>query len=114
MTTAVVTDDRANRFGDLIQVPNQFLNGHRSNIRVIRYRIVQIIHIRRMVLVVMQMHRFGVNIRFKCFIAVGNAGSVNGCPALAGWVCPLDESGVRTPILASADIPASLIKSRRC
>ena len=62
VTTAVVTDNGANRFGDFIQVPNQFLNGHRGNIRVVRYRVVQIIHIRRMVLVMMEMHRFGVNV----------------------------------------------------
>jgi hypothetical protein len=63
MTTSAVTHCRANTVRHLANVPQQIIDGHRSELILTLQCIIQISDIRLMVLVMMYLHGLCVDVR---------------------------------------------------
>ena len=63
MATAIITHSRANILRQFIEALYQLLDWERGELRVTLYGSVQIVYVRCMVLVMMQLHSLGIDVR---------------------------------------------------
>src|SRR2546430_2543615 len=63
MATTIVTHSRANILRQFIEALDQLLDWERGELRVTLYGSVQIVYVRCMVLVMMQLHSLGIDVR---------------------------------------------------
>ena len=66
VAAAVIAHGRADVFRDLVDLCEQFLDGKLLKVRVRLQSLVEVGHIRAMVLAVVDLHRLCVNVWFEC------------------------------------------------
>jgi len=85
MATAIVAHRGSYGIGHLVEMCNQLLDRLARHLRMARNRVVQVVHVSLMVLVVMQMHRLRIEVRFERVISIRQvrqferAGRSGGC-----------------------------------
>src|SRR5947209_13526449 len=70
MTTAIVAHSRADTLRHIIDMAHQLINIHRGKLRLVFECSVQVVDIRSMMLVVMQLHRLGVDVGLERVVAI--------------------------------------------
>ena len=71
MAAAVVADRRAGRLGHGVEVGDEFLHRFGRQLGAVLQRLVEVGHVRRVVLVVVDLHGLRVDVRFERFLGVG-------------------------------------------
>src|ERR1039458_555930 len=74
MASPLIPHRSTGRFGPAVQICNQFLHGLAVQLQVRGHSHIQIVHVRLMMLIVMQMHGYGIEAGLKRVIGVGQSG----------------------------------------
>ena len=106
MAATVVAHSRLDRFGDLVEAPQQILNGLCRELFVPIEGLVQVGNIGGVVFGVMDLHRAGIDVRFEGVVSVGEVGYLMHLRLLSRWFLGGRRSSL--PAHRCVDIRAAL------